>query len=517
LAAAGGDGRKGATMCFVLEMRIGKGSRNLHSQIASEITRLIGEGLIGVGYALPSTRLLSEHLGLSRNTVLRAYENLAAEGLVEMRPPHGTFVSDQLPADISAIEFPKTVKPLPSSDAGREGDMVPASAHSSARYDFQYDRIGKDLAPVTAWRRIAFERMRALPHEMTKADHPAGAWELRNTIAEYLAPSRSIKIAPSQVIVTGGLQQSIALAGAMFARRGNRAVVEQPRYGGFDSALASYGYEIFPVEADRYGLRTSLLPEAGAALVCVTAGRQFPFGDTMPQDRREELCMWAHRNGAYILDTEIQNDYRYDGLLPPALMRDDRYRRTLLAGSFTTSMGGGVRLGYLVVPMDLAGAAVEASAARGNACSWLDQSILATFIKTGGYKHHLLRLRKAMMLRKDTVLDEIQRRFGPVSVLGENGGLFFTWRLPSWLPSSDDIVEALASVGISVNSFNSGFVSVEGSIVPDQRHLILGYGGMPLEELRAGSALLADTLERRVGAVDQAARSRPSLGLSMAP
>jgi GntR family transcriptional regulator/MocR family aminotransferase len=508
-------------MCFVLEMRIGNRSRNLHSQIASEITRLIAEGLIGVGYALPSTRLLSEHLKVSRNTVLRAYENLAAEGLVEMRPPHGTFVSDRLPADIPAGYRQKITKPAVKTSApGRDSDASTPSTPGLFRYDFQYDFIGRELVPVTAWRRIAFERMRALPHEMAKADHPAGAWELREAIAEYLAPSRSIKIAPAQVIVTGGLQQSIALAASMFSGRGNRAVVEQPRYSGFDSALASYGYDIFPVEADEQGLRTELLPEARAAVVCVTAGRQFPFGGTLRPERREELFLWARRNGAYILDTEIQNDYRYDGLLPPALMRDDRFRRTLLAGSFSTSMGGGVRLGYLVVPMDLAGTAVEASAARGNACGWLDQAILATFIKTGGYKHHLLRLRKAMMLRKETVIGEMKRRFGTVRLLGDNGGLFLTWHLPSWLPGSDEIVRTLRSAGISVRGFNGGFVSADGSIVPDQRHLMLGYGGMTLEDLHTGSALMVDTLERRFGAVraDEQSLERSRLStLSMAP
>jgi len=487
-------------MCFVLEMALRGGSEKLHSQIASEITRLIAEGLIGCGYPLPSTRLLSEHLGVSRNTVLRAYENLAAEGIVEMRPPRGTFVSEKLPADIPAAPFAKLFKQTPKNLEGRPSGKLefPAGAKET-KYDFQYERISKDVVPSAMWRRITFEKMRALPNEMAKADHPAGSWDLRCAIAEYLGPSRSIKIAPEQVIVTAGLQQSISVAVSMFSGPRHRAVVEQPRYSGFDAILDNFGYETFPVEADRYGLRTDLLPEVSSSLVCVTAGRQFPFGGTLPHDRREELYLWAKRSGAHILDAEIQNDYRYDGLLPAALMRDDQYGRTMMAGSFTSSLGSGVRLGYLVVPMDAIGRAVHAAATLGNTCGWLDQAVLANFIKTGGYKHHLLRLRKTMMARKDAAISEISERFGDIDIVGANGGSFFIWRLPPGFPGSDEVVRILKAAGLVVSSFNSGLVSCEGSILSDQRHLMVGYGGMAVDELRRAAAQMADVLEARFG------------------
>ena len=481
-------------MCVVLEIEIGQRG-NLHGQITTEISRLISTGAISTGYALPSTRLLSEHLQVSRNTVIRAYENLSAEGLIEMRPPLGTFVSERLPIGVMsvptlALPSAKALQRKLSGALGRS----PRPTQPTIKYDFQYERPNKDAIPISAWRRIACDRLRAIPRGLINTEHPAGSMELRRAIAEYLGPSRSIRVTPDQIIVTGGLQHSLALAVSTLAKRGGVALVERSRPAQLDKLLEQAGFDIRAGKTDANGLTMEDLAEHPAELICVTAARQFPYGGTMPPERRQLLIRHAQQSNANIIEFEVQNDFRYDGLLPAALARDDLHDRTLLAGGFETSIGPGVRLGYLVVPARLVDDATNTSAMLGSAAGWLEQSVMATFIKSEGYKHHLLRLRKLMMARKEIVLSALRETFASVGITGDNSGNYVLWRLPDELGSCRDVETALRPVGIAIYGLHNGTLRTTPS-ADDERYVMLGYAGLTSDDLRNGMALLCKTLK----------------------
>lgn len=397
-------------MCISLKINFDS-KKNLHLQITSELLRLISEGLIPSGYALPSTRLLSEHLNVSRNTVIRAYENLADIGVIEARPPYGSFVSDTLPKELVSshmfhsinvnkkryiqINRDKTSKTKPSGK--------PLPSDSSPAFDFQYSEIHKDLTPWSSWRKISTNILRTIRNEMSQFDPPGGCWKLRKAIANYLGPSRNIAAKPEQIIITSSLQQSFSVIAQVLTRPNSRVVLESPGHLAWESLLKAYKARSCYVHVDSEGMRVDKLPFGETAFAVVTTGRQFPLGGELPKDRKQRLLEWALESDAFIVEANIFNDYHFSNLLPTSLAGEDPNNRTFYISSFSPTLGGGVRIGYIVAPLEMVEEVEKANAFFGNTASWLDQNVLATFLQTGLYKTHLLKLRKEMMERKKSL------------------------------------------------------------------------------------------------------------------
>ena len=478
-------------MCFVLELKVG-GAGPLHIQIANGIKNLISAGIIPSGYLLPASRVLSDHLDVSRNTVLKAYDNMASEGFIEMRPPLGTFVSDRLPsrpfdmADKGAKRAHSKV--LGTQDLKRHGPQT-----TSSGFDFAAEGIDGALFPSKTWRRIAVGKLRLDIGAATQSSDIAGHPDLREAISHYLSPSRALIAGATQVIVTTGLIQAYNIVAQMVLSPGRRVVLETPCGSDVEEICRCSGAKIERVPVDANGMRTDLLPEGEASLVIVSTGRQTSLGVTLSDNRRRSLLDWAHRSDALILDADFSNDYRYTGLLEPALPVLDGDERTIYASSFDAALGVGSRLGFIVVPNGLVGVTLAMKARLGAGESWLEQVVMAEMLRRGEYKSHLLRLRSAMMQRRDALLRALSRCFGPSqNVYGQNGGSHVVWQLPVNSPPAGEVCIALQRRSIRADWLGD-FACVDGTIDP-HAHLILRYGAMQPDKIAAGIEAIAACL-----------------------
>ena len=154
------------------------------------------------------------------------------------------------------------------------------------------------------------------------------------------------------------------------------------------------------------------LPKDGVTLMYVTPSHQYPLGFTLPIERRLKLLDWARRCGAYIIEDDYDSDFRYRGSPLTALMGLDDYGCVMYLGTFSKSMGAGLRLGYLVVPKALVPAARSAKALLNNGHAWLDQATMAEFIRSGAYGNHLRRMRNIYSKRHDCLIDALREHFG---------------------------------------------------------------------------------------------------------
>jgi GntR family transcriptional regulator/MocR family aminotransferase len=324
---------------------------------------------------------------------------------------------------------------------------------------------------------------------------PAGLRDLRSAIADHLRLARGIRAEPEQVVIVAGCQEGLNLVARVLVTPGARAVVENPCYEGAALVLSSYGAKLVGAPVDDEGLCVERLPD-DATLAYVTPSHQFPLGPTLSFARRLALLDWAARSGAYVVEDDYDSDFRYEESPLLALYALDRADSTIYLGTFSKSIGAALRLGYVVFPPALVGAATGAKALLDNGHPWLEQAAAAEFLKSGGFERHLHRIRRRYLSRRDCLLHELRRHFGRCHVDGVEGGMHVAWHLPEGAPSAHALEARLAREGVGVYSFATAPVHMLDPVGEADSIVLLGYPCLAEERIRSAVERIARALDR---------------------
>ena len=470
-----------------------------YRQLYDGVRRAILSSLLPAGTRLPSTRTLAAELGISRTTVVTAFEQLLAEGYLEGKVGSGTFVARHLPDDLLSVAFKADRESRPARSgrglSGR-GTLLAATRTTAVRdrgspRAFRPGVPALDEFPDAAWRRISRKVWRRPSGKLLGYGDPAGYRPLREAIAGYLGASRAVRCVPEQVIVVSGSQQALDLAARVLLDPGDAVWVEDPGYMGARGALSGAGARLVPVPVDGEGLGVAVgvAREPDARLACVTPSHQYPLGVTMSLGRRLELLGWANRSGAWVVEDDYDSEYRYTGCPLEALQGLDSEGRVLYIGTFSKVLFPALRLGYLVVPSDLIDAFVSARELTDRHPPTVDQAILAGFIAEGHFMRHLRRMRALYAERQAALIEEAARELpGLLDVNPAAAGM----HLVGWLPEGADDREAsrrAADLGVEAPP-----VSLYGSVSGGRGGLMLGYAAVGDREMRGGVRRLASAL-----------------------
>ncbi|MCC7411760.1 MAG: PLP-dependent aminotransferase family protein [Gammaproteobacteria bacterium] len=478
------------------------GSQTRQGQIFDQIRRQILSGQLLPGTPVPATRELSEQLGVSRNTVVLAYERLIAEDYLQTRPGVGTFVNACLPEDSlmlrtaargAATPAERLAPRHPVLFRGRAQAVVNPNRHQLA-IDFWVGRPDPRSFPTKAWRRHLLHNLTVAGSNLTEYRNPAGIYGLRKAIADHLGPARGIHADPAQIIIVSGSQEALNVATRLLVREGTPVVTECPCYQGAFFVFESYGARIEPVPVDDCGIDVAQLPDARASLAYVTPSHQYPMGATLSLERRVRLLEWAWQMGAYVIEDDYDSDFRHHGSPLTALKGMDEHGSVIYVGTFSKSIGAGLRLGYMVVPHELVEPARTVKALLNNGQPWLDQAVLADFVASGSYARHLRRIRRTYLARRDCLIEALRRHFGDVSLAGVEGGMHLVWRLPAGFPAARELQALAHAAGIGVYALDSAAAHDFGREGYGRHTLMLGYSSLTEQQITEGIAQLAAAL-----------------------
>ena len=473
---------------------------SLTEQLVEQIRQAIAKGRIARGARLPSSRNLADQLGISRNTVVRAYENLILEGHAEARPASGIFVADLTLTPVSqgqtagpALERPSIAPPPPSVDL--ELKRLASRKDRRLTVDFALDQTNPAIFPLKTWRRIVQTHLaHGATSHFAATNDPAGLPELRAAIAHHQSTARGLAVDAAQIIITSGRTESLNLIARMVLSYDARVVMEDPGHLGAYLSFRSAGARIISCPADENGLVTDLLPERGCTAVYVTPSHQFPTGALLSAQRRKSLVAWARRNGSLIVEDGFGDEFHDEGtqLEPLSLLAPDC---TLYLGDFAASLGHGLSLGYLIVPQRYAESARLTKTVLNAGVSWLDQAVLAELLSSGRYASHLQRVRAHCRSSRNTLIAALRRWFGDVTLGGGNAGLQLFWQLPPGVPQAR-IFENQARRGrIGVYSLDSAPVHDGETGSMAKRGILLGFGGLSERQIERGIAKLSDIVD----------------------
>jgi GntR family transcriptional regulator/MocR family aminotransferase len=451
------------------------------------------------GSKLPSSRDLGKNLGVARNTVIAAYEQLAAEGFVTSSRGSGTYVADLPELGGSTSAAPKE-SAAASAPISRRGAAVSTVA-AGPRFEIEPFAPGDaDFSgfPTKLWQSLQNRVWRDMRSELLDYGDTGGYLPLRQAITAYLRLSRSVKVNMEQVIVTAGTQQSLDLCAHMLADVGDPVWVEDPGYWAARRVFEASGLALQPVPVDKDGLAP---PAAGLAqpprLIYVTPSHQYPTGAVMSLARRLELLDIAARHQAWILEDDYDSEFRYTGRPLAALQGLDNDNRVVYMGTFSKVLYPGIKIGYIVLPPALVVPFKNALYDLHRPGQLMVQAALAEFIAQGHFATHLRKIRQIYGARREALQRTLEKNMGTrlsakVTISSEESGLHLVLELPDYV---DDVAlsKLAAASGIRVNALSTYYQSM-----PVRRGLLIGYAYVAPEKIAYYGKLLTKIIESEI-------------------
>ena len=470
----------------------------LYRQLYNKLRRAILTGTFISGQQMPSTRVLAADMGVSRNTVLNAFEQLIAEGYLEGAVGSGTYVARSLPEEMLRASAPSTHAEIPSDRCrwSRQGARLAQHATDRIRQTvipkpFQTGIPAFDAFPFDLWARLLNRHWRKQHSELLSYGDSGGYMPLRRAIASHLAVARAVRCEPAQVIIVSGAQQALDLTARLLLDPADKAWMEDPGYMGARACMHAAGAKLVSVAVDDDGLsiREGVAKAPRARMAYVTPSHQFPLGVTMTLARRLELLGWARKSGTWILEDDYDSEYRYASRPVAAMQGLDHGGRVIYFGTFSKVLFPSLRLGYLVVPPDLVDGFVVAKAITDRQSPTVEQAVLAEFISEGHFGRHIRRMRALYLERVGTLVDSIGRELnGFLDIRQPEAGMHTI----AWLrKGSDDrgLARRAAEAGVTT-------VPLSALYAGEKRRagLVLGYSGYSERAIRDGVRKLARAL-----------------------
>jgi GntR family transcriptional regulator/MocR family aminotransferase len=458
--------------------------RPVYRQIEDQIRNAIRDGRLGPGDRLPSVRDLSAQLGVSRITVVNAYDNLVAGGYLMARVGSGTRVAAR-DLDDGPRRMAPQLKVL-------RGQVDRLSREPSDHIDFRPLGLSTDLFPSELWGQLLGRAWREVSDE--SRPNPGTDWGdpyLRQALAQHLGVTRGVKADPGSILISSSGTSICSLIARSFLGPSTLAVVEDPGCPYFNRAISSSGAQLFGVHGGPNGMAIERLP-ARADLLLIGPSWAYPLGGTLPMPRRRELIAWANRTNALIVEHDWAGNVRFEGGPLPAVETLDTSGRVLFVGSFYETLPA-TAIGYALIPRRLRNKVVEARTPLDAAPSLVEQRALAHFIADGHLEAHLRRLRLSLASRRER-LDRLARQHlkdFAVLHLGPAG----MQAILSLDESSDatDLARRAHERGLEVSALSDFSLSE-----PDQQALVLDYSFGSEDDLDVGVGLLRDAWQSSI-------------------
>ena len=476
--------------------------RTLQRQLFDQIRDMILDNRLRSGDHVPASRALSEQLGVSRNTVILAYEQLLSEGYIESRPNVGTFVSTNLPervmvAGVHAAAMEERRANDNYGDAGVQPGAVRAQTVISPNrgrfeHDFWVGRIDASIFPVNEWRRILEAKVRYGGSRLAEYQDPQGLPELRQAIADHIGPARGVSANPEHIVVVNGSQDGLSLIARLLGGVAGSFAHEDPCYQGARYLFESCGFAMVPVRVDNDGIDIDRLPQTRRTILYVTPSHQYPLGVTLSLERRLRLLEWAAQTDSFIIEDDYDGDFRYEGTPLTALRGLDRGGRVLYLGTFSKSLAAGLRLGFVVAPPQLAHGLREWKSLVSNGAPWLAQAAMAEFMNSGGFMRHLRRIRAVYKARRDIVAGSLAQSFAGSEIRGLRGGMHISLRVPARFGPATALVQDAAKHGIGIYTPAHGGAFITPDNPRGRDTLLFGYAALPEKNIRTAMARLAE-------------------------
>ncbi len=389
------------------------GAQPLTEQLAARFAQRIRDRLLAPGARLPSVRQCAQQQGVSPSTVVGAYDQLLAQGLVEARKNRGFYVRESTPAKVDRAQIaPKSVAasatstPGASTTAPRQRSPMNATALIRGMFDGVSNKPqpGSGVLPhdwlqttflATAVRRSC--TVEALNSFSLQYGEPKGDMGLRRALSTKLS-SIAVQAAPEQIITTVGATQALDIVSRTLLRAGDYVMVEEPGWAVEFARLDALGMRILPVPRRADGPDLEVMErycqEHAPKLFVSVSVFHNPTGFCLSPSSAYRILQLANQ-----YDFHVVEDDTYSHIAPhhaTRLCALDGLQRTIYVSGFAKILAPNWRVGYLAAPTALVERLLDTKLLSTLTTPTLLEKALAWCIDQGQLRRHAQRIRTQM-------------------------------------------------------------------------------------------------------------------------
>ena len=399
---------------------ISRGSRTaVYLQIAHAIIDEIRRGRLAPGSALPGTRELAEAIGVSRKTIVLAYDELSTQNWVTAELKRGTFVSRSLPSLVGetrpvADDLADVLKSPTIRLNGRTPNL-PIIRTDEDILTFDDGAPDARLAPAAELGR-AYRRALTVAARSNRLGYgdPRGTEALRQAISTMLNLDRGLTTTPDTVCTVRGSQMGIYLAARALAGPGDAVVVEKLSYPPAREAFLAAGADVLTVGLDAHGVRLDELEAVcrrrRVRAVYLTPHHQFPTTVLLPPDRRMRLLLLAEQFDFAIIEDDYDHEFHFTHQPVLPLASADRWGRVIYIGSLSKLLTPSVRIGYVAAARPVIERLALEAALIDRQGDPTTETAIAEMIEAGDIKRHTRRALKIYGERRRIFSDLLRER-----------------------------------------------------------------------------------------------------------
>ncbi|OJV66707.1 MAG: hypothetical protein BGO41_04595 [Clostridiales bacterium 38-18] len=384
---------------------------------------------------LPSVRMLSQTLKVSKVTVENAYNQLQLEGYIESRAKSGYFVM-QLGNHDLMIKRPYAYKTTSSGFVRETAKPYNSDGAEASTFNF------------TQWRKVVNRVLEYDTEQLLSYGDVKGELMLRTEIAKFVRHTRGVACEPEQIVIGAGIQYLFGLIATMFRRDHGIIAFEHPGFSKGMNVFEDYGYERAKIPLESDGIDIKALEASNAKVVYVSPSHQYPMGGVMGIKKRLQLLEWASKSKGYIIEDDYDSLLRYDGMPVPALQGLKDGEHVIYVGSFSKLLIPALRISFMVIPRSLNDEFKRVISRYSQSVSKIEQLALARYMAEGAFERHIRRIKKTYGKKNQLLLETfkaINSRW--LSLVGKGSGLHVILRLDKSV-NRDVFISACEAVGI---------------------------------------------------------------------
>lgn len=405
-------------------------SKPLYKQIAEQMEQRISNGEFPPGSFLPSERTLANELHVNRSTVVAAYDELQAAGVVERKHGSGTIVSQ----DIWGLARSRVPNWRHLTETGSFRPNLPLirkirrETQEHELIDLASGELSADLVPYQPLQQL-----------LTSDDFPAhlgyehslGNGSLRETLSVHMKKWRNIDVSPSSILITSGAQQALHLVVQCLLQPGDAVAVESPSYCYSLPLFHSAGVRTFPLPVDQDGIDPEQLAELHRKhrikMVFLNPNFHNPTGTLLSSERRERLLALSAENGIPIIEDDPYSLTSFSGEHVHTLKSMDKHGTVLYISSLTKIVASGLRIGWIVGPQTVIERLADAKQQFDFGHSIFPQWLADRFLASPDFDQHIQRLRTQLACRCDQLVFSLRDTFGEQIEFSEPEGGIHLW------------------------------------------------------------------------------------------
>ncbi|GAB6108552.1 MocR-like pyridoxine biosynthesis transcription factor PdxR [Fusibacter bizertensis] len=432
-----------------------------YKQLYEHLKREIEMGNLKNNEKLPSVRLLSQTLKISKATIENAYNQLLLEGYIESRNKSGYYVIDFEKNELESLRH-NVIR------------ATPAKAKKQVLRRYNSDGTEESAFSFIEWKKalnrvLEYEKQTLLSYGDVKDE-----LELRDEIARFVRQSRGVVCKSEQIVIGAGIQYLFGVIAAAFRTIENRIAFEYPGFSKGMYIFEDYGYQMKKIPLQDDGIDIKLLEHSKSNLVYVSPSHQYPTGSVMGIKKRLQLLDWAYKNNGYIIEDDYDSLLRYEGIPVPALQGLRGGEHVIYVGSFSKLLIPALRISFMIVPESLLQIFDLLLPRYSQSVSKIEQLALANFMSEGAFERHIRRIRK-IYGKKNQILIEAFKvcEYKEVTLIGKGSGLHVTLSLNKGV-DVNALIDACVAIGISLEAI-AGYK--EGNIV------VFSYSGVPDDDM----------------------------------